>query len=261
MSTKFGCTAKYVYIRSTTVYVPSSKLGLSQPLSRQRVCPSPQNWVGTLASGWGSPNTEDWRKSLALCLLCKRHCQCPESVATLPPFSPIEGQKWSDQISSQWESQKNRFALTYFGKIQFLPPCIWNLPFMSTASVKWIRPKLGSFDISSQARRFLEKSAHPPTCESPLKLCRHPVQSLAIRHLIANCAVRRTPLWLRLWFYIIQELANGEWKNSESVVDCETTFFDRHPSFFTRKSHDECSATFLNCAKTVLLAFAIAQWG
>jgi hypothetical protein len=25
----------------------------------------------------------------------------PESVATLPPFSPIEGQKWFDQISSQ----------------------------------------------------------------------------------------------------------------------------------------------------------------
>jgi hypothetical protein len=33
----------FVYIRSTTVYVPSSELGLSQPLSRQRVCPSPQN--------------------------------------------------------------------------------------------------------------------------------------------------------------------------------------------------------------------------
>jgi hypothetical protein len=58
-----------------------------------------------------------------------------ESVAMLPPFSPIEGQKWFDQISSQWESQKNRFALIYFGKIQFLPPCIWNLPFMSAASV------------------------------------------------------------------------------------------------------------------------------
>jgi hypothetical protein len=56
------------------------------------------------------------------------------SVATLPPFSPIEGQKWFDQISSQWESQKNRFSLIYFGKIQFLPPCIWNLPFMSAAS-------------------------------------------------------------------------------------------------------------------------------
>ncbi len=43
-------------------------------------------------------------------------------------------QKWFDRISSQWESQKNRFALIYFGKIRFLPPCIWNNPFMSTAS-------------------------------------------------------------------------------------------------------------------------------
>ncbi len=48
-----------------------------------------------------------------------------ESIATLPPFGPIEGQKWFDQIPSQWESQKNRFALISFGKIQFLPPCIW----------------------------------------------------------------------------------------------------------------------------------------
>ncbi len=55
----------------------------------------------------------------------------PESVATLPPFGPIEGQKWFDRISSQWECQKNRFALIYFGKIRFLPPCIWNIPFVS----------------------------------------------------------------------------------------------------------------------------------
>ncbi len=34
-------------------------------------------------------------------------------------------------ISSQWESRKNRFAFVSFGKIQFLPPCIWDLPFMS----------------------------------------------------------------------------------------------------------------------------------
>jgi len=54
------------------------------------------------------------------------------SIATLPPFGPIEGQKWFDHISSQWEYQKNRFAFISFGKIQFfLPPCIWNLPFMS----------------------------------------------------------------------------------------------------------------------------------
>ncbi len=54
-----------------------------------------------------------------------------ESIATLPPFGPIEGQKWFVQISSQWESQKNRFAFMSFGKIQFLPPCIWNVPFIS----------------------------------------------------------------------------------------------------------------------------------
>ncbi len=46
---------KYVYIKSTTVYVPSSELGLSQPLSRQRVFPSPQERGGgtTLSCGWG----------------------------------------------------------------------------------------------------------------------------------------------------------------------------------------------------------------
>jgi hypothetical protein len=55
----------------------------------------------------------------------------PESIATLPPFGHIEGQKWFDQISSQWESQKNRFAFISFGKNQFLPPYFWNRPFMS----------------------------------------------------------------------------------------------------------------------------------
>ncbi len=54
-----------------------------------------------------------------------------ESIAMLPPFGPLEEHKWIDQISSQWESQKKRFALIFFGKIQFLPPCNWNLPFMS----------------------------------------------------------------------------------------------------------------------------------
>jgi hypothetical protein len=42
-----------------------------------------------------------------------------ESTATLPPFGSIEGHKWFFQISSQWESQKNRFAFISFGKIQF----------------------------------------------------------------------------------------------------------------------------------------------
>jgi hypothetical protein len=56
---------KYVHIKSTTVYArPSSELGLSQPLSRQRVFPSPQKQGGggTLACGWGvggSPNSDE----------------------------------------------------------------------------------------------------------------------------------------------------------------------------------------------------------
>ncbi len=58
------------------MYVPSSELGLPQPLSRKRVCPSPRNQrVGGAHSpaskGVGeSRNSDDWRKSLALCLLC-----------------------------------------------------------------------------------------------------------------------------------------------------------------------------------------------
>ncbi len=71
---ELNAQSTYIHIKSTTMYVPSSESGLSQPLSRQRVCPSPQNrgeghtrlWV----RGWGSPNSDDWRISLALCLLC-----------------------------------------------------------------------------------------------------------------------------------------------------------------------------------------------
>ncbi len=59
---------KYVYTECATVYVPSSKLGLSQPLSRQRVCPSPPERGGGAHSpaAEGSPNSDDRRKSLAL---------------------------------------------------------------------------------------------------------------------------------------------------------------------------------------------------
>jgi hypothetical protein len=44
---KQGITHKVrIYVKSTTVYVPSPELELSQPISRQRVCPSPQNRGG-----------------------------------------------------------------------------------------------------------------------------------------------------------------------------------------------------------------------
>jgi hypothetical protein len=64
-------STKYVYIKSTTVFIPSSELGLSQPLSRQRMCPSPQNrgeggHTCLRVGDWGSPNSDDWRKGLAL---------------------------------------------------------------------------------------------------------------------------------------------------------------------------------------------------
>jgi hypothetical protein len=35
------CTTKYIHIQSTTVYVPSSELGLSHPHSRERMFPPP----------------------------------------------------------------------------------------------------------------------------------------------------------------------------------------------------------------------------
>jgi hypothetical protein len=44
-------------------------------------------------------------------------CVSFESIATLLPFVPIEGQKWIDQISSQCDSQKNRFAFISFGNL------------------------------------------------------------------------------------------------------------------------------------------------
>ncbi len=66
----------------------------SHPLSRQRVCPSPQNrdgggWHTRLrVRGWGSSNSDDLRKSLALCLLC--------AVPNL--FSRVQSRKFLSRI-------------------------------------------------------------------------------------------------------------------------------------------------------------------
>jgi hypothetical protein len=57
---------------------PLVGIGPPPPLSRKRVFPSPPEPKGGEAQcspageGWGSPNSDDWRKSLALCLLCGR---------------------------------------------------------------------------------------------------------------------------------------------------------------------------------------------
>jgi hypothetical protein len=65
---------KYVYIKSTTVYVPSSELGLS----RQRVCPSPRNQKGGGAhspagEGLGESQFRRLEKRLSNLLLCVGH--------------------------------------------------------------------------------------------------------------------------------------------------------------------------------------------
>jgi hypothetical protein len=70
-----GRATKYIYIKSTTVNVPSSELGLSHLLSRQRVYPSLRYQRGGGAhspagKGLGESQFRRLEKSLALCLLC-----------------------------------------------------------------------------------------------------------------------------------------------------------------------------------------------
>jgi hypothetical protein len=66
----------YIYVEYHSTYMSLRRTWESpHPLPRQRVFPSPQNQRGgghtrLRVWGWGSPNSDDWRKSLALCLLC-----------------------------------------------------------------------------------------------------------------------------------------------------------------------------------------------
>jgi hypothetical protein len=39
------------------------------------VCPLVGGHTGLRVRGWGSPDSDDWRNSLALCLLCDLMCQ------------------------------------------------------------------------------------------------------------------------------------------------------------------------------------------
>jgi hypothetical protein len=81
--------------QSTTVYVPSSELGLPQPLSCKRVCPPsglPRTKVGgghtcLRLRGWESPNSDDRRKGLALCLLCDVDLHYSRLVSTQSKMS------------------------------------------------------------------------------------------------------------------------------------------------------------------------------
>jgi hypothetical protein len=64
----------FILFLSQSTYIPRVPQGLSpgpnwdpHPLSRKQVCPPPEPKID---DGGGGPNSDDWRKSLALCLLC-----------------------------------------------------------------------------------------------------------------------------------------------------------------------------------------------
>ncbi len=58
------------HTKSTTVFVPPSELGLPHPLSRKRVYPPPGTKGTQYTLALRGPNSDEWRKSLPLYLLC-----------------------------------------------------------------------------------------------------------------------------------------------------------------------------------------------
>ncbi len=55
---------------------PLVRIGPPTPLSCKRMSPPPTKRGGNTrlrVRGWGSQNSEEWRKNLALCLLCAQH--------------------------------------------------------------------------------------------------------------------------------------------------------------------------------------------
>ncbi len=79
-------TTKYVNIKSTTVYVPSSELGLfnAPPLSPASAPPPEPKRGGhtrlCAGEGLGESQFRRLRKRLALCLLCDLHLLCTLTV-------------------------------------------------------------------------------------------------------------------------------------------------------------------------------------
>jgi hypothetical protein len=100
--------AKYAYIKSTTVYVPSSELGLSQPLSRQQVCPFPQNRGGAHSpAGEGLGEESQFRrleKKLSTLPTLWYHPSAPEILET----SAVQGRVLKVQsVCFEWGKEKH----------------------------------------------------------------------------------------------------------------------------------------------------------
>jgi hypothetical protein len=93
---KFSPQSKYI----PTIYLeyhsvcPLVGIGTPHPLSRKRVCFPPGTKGGggvhtrLRVRGWGSPNPDDWRENLVLCLLCEvQYIHYPVSLPSLVPSS------------------------------------------------------------------------------------------------------------------------------------------------------------------------------
>jgi hypothetical protein len=74
MNERTGVT-KYIFIKSTKCMFPRRNWDLptSSPASECAPLPEPKGGGGHTrlrVRGWGSPNSDDWRTSLTLCILC-----------------------------------------------------------------------------------------------------------------------------------------------------------------------------------------------
>jgi hypothetical protein len=74
---RIGSGKKYKYLEYHSV-CPLVRIGTPHPLSRERVYSPPESKGGEhtrlLVRGWAGPNSDGWRKSLTLCLLCMDSC-------------------------------------------------------------------------------------------------------------------------------------------------------------------------------------------
>jgi hypothetical protein len=115
------CTSISIYHKVLTYVEYRAVSGVFQnidphPLSTQRVCPPRIKGGGyTLSGRWRVNSLVVWKTPdiglTSYSLIPLQHIHT-ESIVTFPQFSLIEGHKWFFQISSQWESQKNRLTFT-----------------------------------------------------------------------------------------------------------------------------------------------------
>ncbi len=73
---------------SHTSLSPRPNWDPTHPLSRKPVCLSPRNQGDTpLERGWAGPNSDDWSKSQALCLLCVENIRFRPKYRSLHLYS------------------------------------------------------------------------------------------------------------------------------------------------------------------------------